>query len=579
VLSLRPLLPFLRPYRVNFIFTLLLVMSTSGINLWLIRLTAPLWDALTVDRDSAMVMQTTIMLVSLFFIQAVLSGSYLYLQAWTSQHVIADVRRYVFQHLHGLSLSFFSTRRTGELISRLMNDVETIQVIVTETPIDIAKHVVILCGASAFLIYMNWKLCVVILLLLPLLVIIGRFFGTRLKTLALRMQDQAASLSVIVEEVVSSIRVVKSFVQRDFEQQRFSTVLSQSIALGLRRAMILALFIPLITFLTVLAAAAVFSYGGSQVVNGMMTPGDLFAFILFAGILIGPIGSMARLFSKLKEAQGAMERVFEILAVKPEITDAFGALELPCVAGKIEMYNVYFSYREKQLILHGLSFVACPGEVIAIVGPTGGGKSTVLNLIHRFYDPDEGAVFVDGHDVRTVRIEELYRQIALVPQETMLFAGTIRDNIRYGNISATDKQILTASEIADAHAFIQRSSNGYDTVLGEKGLTLSSGQRQRIAIARALVKDPRILLLDEATSALDYESEMSVYEGLFRKMAGRTVIVVAHRLTSIQRVDRILVVDKGRIVEEGSHNMLIRYNGIYASLYAYGVAERQEIVQ
>ncbi|MBQ27509.1 MAG: ABC transporter ATP-binding protein [Nitrospiraceae bacterium] len=577
--SFRHLLPFFRPYRVNFMLTLLLVMGTAGINLWLVRLTAPLWDALTVHRDATMVAQTAIMMVSFFFVQAALSIWHLYLQAWISQHIVADVRRHVFQHLHGLSLNFFATRRTGELISRLMNDVGTIQVIATETPVDVAKHVVILCGATAFLIYMNWKLCVVIFFLLPLLALVGRLFGTRLKRLSLGIQDQTASLSVIVEEVVSNIRVVKSCVQGDFEQQRFSTVLSQVIALGLQRAMVLALFIPVITFLTFFAAAAVFFYGGSQVVRGTMTPGELFAFVLFAGILIGPAGSMARLFSKVKEAQGAMERVFGILAIQPEIVDTPGVSELPSIAGKIEVSNIYFSYQREQPILNGVSFVAYPGEVVAIVGPTGGGKSTLLNLLHRFYDPSQGAIFIDDRDIRTVGIEGLYRQIALVPQETMLFGGTIRDNIQYGNVSATDEQILEASEIADAHEFIQRSPDGYDTVVGEKGLTLSGGQRQRIAIARAIVKNPRMLLLDEATSSLDYESEMCVHKALFRVMAGRTVIVVAHRLTSIHHANRILVVDKGRITEEGTHNTLISHNGLYASLYVRGVAEREEVVQ
>ncbi|HHZ84027.1 MAG TPA: ABC transporter ATP-binding protein [Nitrospirales bacterium] len=577
--SFGQLLPFLRPYRVKFMLTLLLVMATAGINLWLIRLTAPLWDALTVHRDGAMVAQTAIMLVSLFFVQAVLSVGHLYLKAWISQHVVADVRRHLFQHLHGLSLNFFAKRRTGELLSRLMNDVGTIQVMATETPVDVAKHGVILCGATAFLIYMNWKLCVVILFLLPLLVLVGRLFGTRLKALSINIQDQTAALSVIVEEVLSRIRVVKSFVQGNLEQQRFSAVLSQSIHFELRRAMVLALFIPVITFLTFSAAAGVFFYGGSQVVKGTMTPGELFAFVLFAGILIGPVGSMARLFSKVKEAQGAMERVFGILATQPDIVDVPGAIELPLVAGKIEVSNIHFAYQREQPILNGMSFIAYPGEVVAIVGPTGGGKSTLLNLLHRFYDPTEGSISIDDQDIRTVCIESLYRQIALVPQETMLFGGTIRENIRYGNVSATDEQILAASEIADAHTFIQGSPDGYDTVVGEKGLTLSGGQRQRIAIACAIVKNPRILLLDEATSSLDYESEMCVHEALFRVMAGRTIIVVAHRLTSIQHADRILVVDQGRIVEEGAHDTLIRHNGLYASLYARGVTEGQEVIQ
>lgn len=566
--AFKNLLPFLRPYRLKFFVTVFLVMSVAVINLLMIRLTAPLWDALTVHRDSKLVTITALLLVSLFFLQALLTVGHLYLQAWVSQHVIADIRQYLFNHLQKLSLSFFSQRRTGELMSRLMNDVGTLQAVATETPVDIAKHIVILLGAAGFLIYMNWKLCVVIVFLLPLLTLVGRFFGKRLKVLSIKIQDQTAALSVIVEEVIASIRVVKSFLQDQFEQQRFSRVLSEGVLLGLNRAMILATFIPVITFLTFSAAAAVFFYGGSQVIEGAMTPGELFAFVLFAGILIGPVGAMARLFSKIKEAQGAMERIFEILNTSPTIFDVPEATDVSLASGKVCLSNISFSYNTTSPILNSISFVANPGEVIAIVGPTGGGKSTILNLIHRFYDPDTGNITINGKDLPAIRLESLYQQIALVPQETILFGGTIFENIRYGSRLARDEEVFSASKIADVHSFIEDTPFGYETIVGEKGLTLSGGQRQRIAIARAIIKNPQVLLLDEATSSLDYDSEMRVYNGLFQVMRSKIIIVVAHRLTSIQSANRILVVDKGSIIEEGSHSSLIKNKGLYASLYA-----------
>jgi subfamily B ATP-binding cassette protein MsbA len=496
-----------------------------------------------------------------------------YLTAWVSQRIVTDFRRHLFSHLQTLSVNFFSRRRTGELLSRLMNDVMVIQSTVTELPIDSAKQFVTLVGGIAFLLFMNWRLCLLILILLPLLVLVAKMFGRTLKSLSTSIQDQTASLSTLIEEVISGIRIVKSFVQTKREEARFSAQLDQTLRLTLRRAGIMAVFIPVISLLTFSAAAAVLWYGGRQVIDGTVTPGDLFAFVLFAGILIGPFSSAARVFTQIKEAQGAMQRVFEILDARPEIHDRNDAHALSAVAGHVRVEGVSFAYDSRHPVLLNLSFEARPGEVIALVGPTGAGKTTVINLLHRFYDPTEGRLTIDGHDLRHVTVESWYRHIALVPQETILFGGTILDNIGYGNPEAGEAAVLEASKAAHAHDFITGLPDGYHTIVGEKGINLSGGQRQRIAIARAILKNPRILLLDEATSSLDTESERLVQGALEHLMEGRTTFVVAHRLSTIQRADRILVLDKGKLVEEGAHAQLMERKGLYHYLYTIRLTE------
>ncbi|HEX8750169.1 MAG TPA: ABC transporter ATP-binding protein, partial [Nitrospira sp.] len=384
---------------------------------------------------------------------------------------------------------------------------------------------------------------------------------------------QTAGLSTLIEEVISGIRIVKSFVQTKREETRFSTQVGQTLSLTMRRAAIMAVFIPVISLLTFSAAAAVLWYGGRQVIDGAVSPGDLFAFVLFAGILIGPFSSAARVFAQIREAQGATERVFEILDTQSDVRDAPNAVALSNVFGNIKVEDVSFAYDPRQPVLSDISFEAQPGELIAIVGPTGAGKTTVMNLIHRFYDPTEGRITIDGQDLRRVTLESWYRQIALVPQEMILFGGTILDNIRYGNRDAAETAVMEASRAAHAHDFIMSFPDGYQTIVGEKGINISGGQRQRIAIARAILKNPRVLLLDEATSALDSESERLVQEALEELMKGRTTFVIAHRLTTIQRADRILVLNKGHLVETGTHHELMNRQGLYHYLYTLRLTE------
>ncbi|HEU5406903.1 MAG TPA: ABC transporter ATP-binding protein [Nitrospira sp.] len=566
-------LPFVRPHLARLILAGLLVSGVALINLALIRLAGTLWDIITIRHDADQMTRSIGLFLGLVIVQGLCSMGHSYLTAWISQEVIADFRKHLFGHLQTLTVSFFARRRTGELLSRLMTDVTVIQSIVTETPIDGVKQLVTFVGGITFLLMMNWQLCLLILILLPLLVLVAKVFGRRLKSLSTSIQDHTAALSTLVEEVISGIRIVKSFVQTQREQARFADQVDQTLHLTLRRAGIMAVFIPVISLLTFSSATAVLWYGGRQVIDGVVTPGDLFAFVLFAGILIGPFSSAARVFAQIKEAQGATQRVFEILDAQPDISDQSDAQTLVTVDGHVQVEGVNFSYDTRHPVLSNLSFEAKPGELVAFVGPTGAGKTTVINLLHRFYDPTEGRITIDGKDLRHVTLESWYRQIALVPQETILFGGTILDNIRYGNMAANDASVLEASKAAHAHDFITSLPDGYQTLVGEKGVNLSGGQRQRIAIARAILKNPRILLLDEATSSLDTESERLVQEALQHLMEDRTTFVVAHRLSTIQRADRILVLDKGKLVEEGNHAQLMARNGLYHYLYTIRLNE------
>jgi len=566
--------PFIRPYLPKMILACSLVVGVAVLNLALIRLAGLLWDQITVQRDSIGMARSIGVFLGLVIAQGLLSVGQSYVTAWVSQHIMADFRTHVFAHLQRLSLRFFAARRTGEILSRVMNDVSVIQSTLTEMPIDSTKQLVTLIGGIAFLLIMNWRLCLLILLLLPALVLVARFFGKRLKALSTTIQDQTAAATTLIEEVLSGIRIVKSFVQTRREEQRFAGQVRTMLQLTLRRARVMAVFIPTITLLTFAAASAVLWYGGTQVIDGSVSPGELFAFVLFAGILIGPFGSAARVFAQIKEAQGAMRRVFDILDTAPDVRDRPDAVDMPSIIGHVTVERVSFAYDARQPVLIDISFDTKPGEVIAFVGPTGSGKTTLVNLLHRFYDPSSGSIAIDGYDLRGVRLDTLYRQIALVPQETILFGGTILDNIRYGREDATEDEVRDAARAANAHDFISTLPDSYATIVGEKGVNLSGGQRQRLAIARAVLKNPRILILDEATSALDTESERLVQEAVERLMVGKTTFVVAHRLSTVQRANRILVFNKGRIVEQGDHASLMAAKGLYQYLYTLRLAEQ-----
>jgi subfamily B ATP-binding cassette protein MsbA len=544
----------------------LLVMGVAALNLALLWLFRYFFDHVLVRHDTAALGKIIWAALGLFVVHSAFSLRQHVVLARVGQQIVTALRLRLVSHLTTLSLDFFVKRRTGELMSRVTSDVGTIQQVATNVPVDLAKQSVTFVGALGLLLYMNWRLCLAIVAVIPMVVVVARIFGRRLKALSTEAQDRTAESSTILEEMLSGITLVKSFVMERHEVDRLGAQLARADAVAARRATVLGVFVPVITVLTLLGALGVLWYGGVQVIAGAMSPGDLVAFLLYGGILMGPFSAVARLFTQIKEAQGAMQRVSEILNEQPTVRDAPGAASLGAVEGRVEVRNVTFAYEPGRPVLRGVTLTAEPGQIVALVGPSGGGKSTLVHLLHRFYDPAEGAILLDGRDLRTIRIADLYARIAFVPQETMLFGGTVEENIRFGRPSARQEDVVAAAEAAHAHGFIQSLPNGYGTVVGERGVRLSGGQRQRIAIARAVLKDPRMLLLDEATSALDNESEVLVQDALDRLMKGRTTFVVAHRLSTIQRADQILVLDQGHIVERGTHGELLASRGVYHRL-------------
>lgn len=506
-------------------------------------------------------------LLALFFLQALFSFGHNYLLGAVGQQVLANLRMALFSHLQSLSLPFFSRRRTGELLSRLTNDLGVVQMLATEMPVNFIRQMLIVGGGIAIILYMNWRLTLLTLLLIPVVVLAARWMGKRLRKLSISVQDRMADTTVLMEEMISGIRTIKSFGREEHERQRFAAQTEKTLQAILTRLRVSAAFGPMMIFFGMSAATGLMWYGAKEVLLDKITPGEMIAFVIYAVIITGPIGSFARLFSQLQEGLGSSQRVFELLDTPPQIADAPGARPLRPIRGEVTFDQVSFHYLPDQPVLKAISFSVQPAEKVALVGPSGAGKSTLISLLHRFYDPTSGAISIDGFPLREVQVQSFYRQIAYVPQEVVLFGGTIRENILYGRLDATEGELLAASEAAHAHDFIRAFPKGYETRVGEKGLTLSGGQRQRIALARAFLKNPRILILDEATAYLDNESEFFIQDALERLMAGKTTFMIAHRLTTIQKADRILVLSQGTLVEQGDHQALMSQGGLYYHLY------------
>lgn len=565
--NFKRLFKLLIPYRTAIIWGSLFLVLVSAINLMIPLFVKELVDVVEVEKDLTLLNRMAWTIALLFLLQMLFSTTHNYLYDITEKRVITDLRKIIFNHLHTLSTSFFVKRRTGEIMSRMTNDVTTIEGVITDVPATLLQQSIRLVGGVIIVIIMNWKLTFMILVLAPIMVLFAKTFGRKLKNLSREIQDKLAVSTTIIEENISGMPLVKSFVRQTQEIERFDDAVEDSFQSAKKRVKISAFFGPMIGFIAFLTALVLLWYGGREVIAGTLSPGEMVAFILYAVIIAGPMGSFARLYTRIQEGLGASERIFEILDTEPEVRDAPGASPMPEIAGKVEIKNVHFHYREDQEVLKGLSFTVEPGEMVALVGPSGAGKTTLVQLLHRFYDPVSGIILIDGHNIRDVQMTSYWRQIGLVPQETLLFGGTIEENIRFAKEEATLEEIQEAARSANADTFINECPDGYQTIVGEKGIRLSAGQRQRIAIARAILKNPRLLILDEATSSLDNESEQLIQEALERLMQGKTSFVIAHRLSTIHNADKILVMDKGQIVETGTHQELMGQRGLYQYLY------------
>ncbi len=570
------ILAYVRPYwrQLAVVAASLVLVSLLGLALPLV--VKDLVDLVSGEPDSTHLNRLALALAGILVSRAILGLVQSYLSAWVGERVVVQLRTGVFDHLLSLSLGFFAGQRVGAIVSRLGSDVLVIQTAVTRNLVTLLQEVVTAAGILVIVGAMSWRLTLMLVLVTPGVVLIVRFMGRRIRQVSRLVQDTLAEASAVIEETMGGIRIVKSFAREDHEAARFGEKVTTLFEAAMYRSKIYAVMGPLISLLMYGSLVLVLWMGGQEVLRGQLTPGELVAFLFYAAMLAGPLSGFAGLYGQIQAALGATERVFELLDTHSEIVEPPDAQPLPPVAGHVVFHDVGFEYDARQPVLMHVTLEAMPGDVVALVGPSGVGKTTLVNLIPRFYDATDGTVTIDGHDVRTVTARSLRDQIGIVPQETLLFSDSIAANIRYGKLDATQAEVEAAARAANAHDFIAELPDRYETQVGERGTKLSGGQRQRIAIARAILKDPRILILDEATSSLDTESERLVQEALERLMHpqeagghGRTTFVIAHRLSTIVNADRIVVLHDGQVAEQGTHvELLAREDSLYRHYHA-----------
>jgi ATP-binding cassette subfamily B protein len=520
-------------------------------------------------KDGAMIDQYFMMLIVIGVVLAVASASRFYLVNWIGERVVADLRADVFAHLARLGPDFYERTHSGEVMSRLTADTTQVKSAAGSAISQALRNTIMLLGALAMMIVTSPSLSLLVLVAIPIIVLPLIGYGRMVRRLSRRAQDTLAEASAYAAENLSAVRTMQAFGHEDAVATRFASSVERSFSAARDRMRARAGLTGLVILLVVSSIVGVLWYGSASVLSGEITAGRLGQFVIYALFAAGALGELSEVWGETTQAAGAAERITEFLTIEPEIKSPANPVPLPVpVKGDIEFDAVRFAYtgRPGAPAIEGVSFRVAPGERVALVGPSGAGKSTILNLILRFYDPTAGTIHLDGIDIRTVALDKLRAATALVPQDVALFADTIAENIRYGTPEASETDIIRAAVAAQADGFIRTLPNGYDTRLGERGVSLSGGQRQRIAIARAILKNAPVLLLDEATSALDTENEVAVQRALETLTKGRTTIVVAHRLSTVQTADRILVIDKGRIVESGTHRELAQRNGLYARL-------------
>ena len=561
------ILSYIKPYMHRLLFAMVCTIMAAAGNLYIPWIIKDMIDEVLADKNGTMLNWIAASIIAIFIVRGLFWYGQNYLMSYVGQSVIIDIRAAVFKKLQRLSVSFYDKNKTGTIMSYVTNDVNALQSAMVENTIEMITEGFILIGSVVALIYLDWRLTLFTVCTFPVVLWFMEFFGKKIRKTGGRIQECTADITSVLQESVASARVIKSFVREDYEVDRFDVENKANFRANMKNAQLMATLTPVVELVAAIGVTMIIWYGGNNVINGTITAGSLVAFLTYAVNISNPIKRLTRVIGNIQKALAAAQRVFMIIDMPEEIAESRDAKQLPEVIGKVEFQNVSFAYNDKGNVITDLSFSVKPGEVIAIVGPSGAGKSTIANLLPRFYDVNKGDIKIDGHSVREVTLDSLREQVGIVPQETMLFNGSVYNNILYGRLDATKEEIEAAAKAANAHDFIMQLTDGYETKLGDRGVNLSGGQRQRIAIARAILKNPRILILDEATSALDTESERVVQEALDRLMVGRTSFVIAHRLSTVKNADKILVLEKGNLVESGTHDELLALDVLYAHLY------------
>ncbi|MBQ4469576.1 MAG: ABC transporter ATP-binding protein [Synergistaceae bacterium] len=564
--ALSMFLSYTRKYWLKLILAVIFMLASAGLNVLPPYMFRNVVDDVLISKNIFMLNIICGSLILIFGLKAVTTYYQRYLMSQAGQSVVMDLRITLYDHIQRMSLSRIYASRIGELMSRITGDVETLQNVVSNTFIDLLFNLVTFMGMFAFIIYINWKLTCFIIIILPFVALLLSYASRKLRLAGHNVQEELANITATAQEAFSAIRVVRAFATEDEELERFTLANSKNYKALLQAVSIQGILAGVIEVFLIFALSIIFWYGGNDVINGTLTPGELISFVGYIAFMVQPIRSIMNQMSSLQRGIASAERICDILQLPSEDSDADNGIKHR-ISGAVKFENVCFHYNEGQEILSNINLDVKAGEKIAIVGPTGSGKSTLVDLIPRFYEPSKGRIIIDGHDIREFSLKDLRRQIGIVPQESILMKGTLAFNIAYGLKNIDMDKIIEASEIADIRDFIEGLPDKFQTQTGERGVTLSGGQRQRIAIARAVIRDPKILILDEATSSLDSAVEHQVQEAINRAMTGRTAFIIAHRLSTVRDADRILVLKDGKFVQSGTHEELLRSGGLYAELY------------